>query len=208
MKNQVDKDHYRFSTYVSKRRWASMWHQLDEVLSLDPEAVLEIGPGPGIFKALASTFGVKVETLDIDPDLKPDHIGSAEDMPFDDDSYDVVCAFQMLEHVPYETSLNILSEMSRVAKRYIVISLPDARPAWPYSLHIPTKGDLKLIVPCPNIASKEHSFDGQHYWEINKKHYALRKVMSDFLDATNANITRSFRVKEFPYHRFFVLAHD
>lgn len=208
MKKQVDKNHYRFSTYVGKRRWASIWHQLDEVLSLDPEEVLEIGPGPGIFKALASAFGVRVETLDIDPDLRPDHLGSAEDMPFDDDSYDIVCAFQMLEHVPYQISLKILREMSRVARRHIVISLPDARPAWPYSFHIPAKGDLKFIVPFPRIALREHFFDGEHYWEVNKKGHSLKKVISDLVTASNANLTKTFRVKELPYHRFFILAHD
>lgn len=206
MKKQVDKDHYRFSTYVGKRRWTSIWHQLDEVLSLEPETVLEIGPGPGVFKAVASVFGVRVETLDIDPDLKPDHLGSADDMPLDDNSYDIVCAFQMLEHVPYRTSLKIFGEMSRVARRYIVISLPDSRPAWPYSLHIPAKGDLKFIVPLPRMALREHRFDGEHHWEVDKKGYALNNIIGDFIAASSAKSYKTFRVKEFPYHRFFVFS--
>lgn len=201
---QVEKEHYKFDRYVSKYRWASIWHQLDEVLALEPESVLEIGPGPGVFKALARLFEVRVESLDIDPELKPDYVAPADAMPFDNNSYDVVCAFQMLEHVTYEQALAVFAEMSRVAKYYIVISLPDARPGWPYALHIPKKGEVKFIIPRPWIGPKKHSFDGEHYWEINKKGYPLTKITEDLSCAGDVTLMRTYRVKENPYHRFFV----
>ena len=62
---QVESSHYAFSRYMDQRRWASIWHQLDEVLSLQPNKVLEIGAGAGIFKQVASCYGVFVESLDI-----------------------------------------------------------------------------------------------------------------------------------------------
>lgn len=46
MKNKVDKSHYEFGKYVRKRRWASMRHQLDEVVKLNPDRVLEAGSTP------------------------------------------------------------------------------------------------------------------------------------------------------------------
>lgn len=70
---QVNQEHYEFKKYVTKLRWISMWHQLDELMRLRPERVLEIGPGPGLLKATAAQFGVSVETLDLDADLNPDH---------------------------------------------------------------------------------------------------------------------------------------
>lgn len=124
---QEDKSHYTFSNYIAKSRWNSFWHQIDEIQKLAPETVLELGPGPGIFKAIATHLGIKVETLDIDPELKPDHVASVTEMPFPDGSYDVVCAFQMLEHLPYNVSLKAFREMVRVSKHYVVISLPDAK---------------------------------------------------------------------------------
>lgn len=210
MKKQVEASHYGFGTYVSKKRWASMWHQLDEVLSLKPETVLELGPGPGIFKALAKAFGVTVETVDIDPELKPDHRASILEMPFADNSYDLVCAFQMLEHLPYTNSLKAFSEMARVAKKHVVISLPDAQRVWRFWFHIPYLGDYHWHLPLMPGVRKKHLFKGEHYWEINKRGYALKKVLADFSESASISkkikLLHTYRVTELPYHRFFVFA--
>jgi len=146
---QVDKSHYRFSKYVHKKRWLSIWHQLDEVLSLEPQTVLELGPGPGLFKTLAGHFGIRVETVDLDPELEPDYVASATDLPMENDSYDCVCAFQMLEHLPYDQSIKAFDEMARVAKDHVVISLPDAKAVWVYMLHIPKLGRKTIHIPRP-----------------------------------------------------------
>lgn len=206
MDKQVDKSHYMFQSYLDKLRWASIWHQVDEVLRLKPGSVLEIGPGPGIFKAVVSLFDVSVETLDIDPELHPDHVGSAESMPFKDNSYDIVCAFQVLEHVPFNTSLRVFSQMCRVAKRHVVISLPDARPAWPYSLYIPKLGRVRFLIPRPWTGPKDHVFRGEHYWEVNKKGYSMSRVTSELCQSGHSVLQKSFRVPEYPYHRFFVFS--
>lgn len=205
MKKQVHKSHYAFGKYVQKRRWSSMWHQLDEVIKLAPDDVLEVGPGPGIFKANATTLGFNVETVDIDPELTPDYVTSVFDMPFDDGSYDVVCAFQMLEHLPWEDSKRAFKEMVRVARKGLVISLPDAAVRWPISIHIPRIGPVKFSMPKPRIRAQEHEFDGEHYWEINKHGYPLNRVETEFFGVPGVQIEKTYRVHENPYHRFFVL---
>lgn len=200
---QVDKSHYVFKQYMHKPRWISLWHQLDEIHNLNPSNVLEVGPGPGLLKSVAAAFGLTVETLDIDPDLKPDHVASATKMPFSDSTYDVVCAFQMLEHLKYESSLDVFGEMVRVSKRYLVISLPDARPTWRYQVHIPKYGSYDLLMQRPLFRAQVHKFDGEHYWEINKIGYPLQKIMVDF--TKGVRLLKTYRVRENPYHRFFVL---
>lgn len=200
---QVDKTHYEFSSYVNKKRWASIWHQLDEVIGLEPDTLLELGPGPGLFKALAGHLGIKVETLDLDPELAPDYVASATELPFEDNSYDCVCAFQMLEHLPYEQSLRAFGEMIRVAGKNVVISLPDAKAVWSYIVHIPKCGRRVFHFPWPRIKKPVHRFDGEHYWEINKQGYPLQKITADF-ENSNARLLRTFRVEENPYHRFFI----
>ncbi len=201
---QVNKEHYEFNRYMDKKRWMSVWHQLDEVLALSPHSVLEIGPGPGLFKAAAKIFGLQVETMDLDPELQPNHVGSATSMPFENDLYDVVCAFQMLEHLPFDQSQKALAEMARVARNHVVISLPDAKPVWRYIFYVPKLGEQQILVPRPLIKNPEHKFDGEHYWEINKAGFELEYVISEFAKYSNLSLKKTYRVKENPYHRFFV----
>jgi len=204
LEKQVVKSLRQFRVYMSKQRWLSLWHQLDEVFALNPSSILEVGPWRGVFKTLATHFGVAVETLDINPGFNPDHVASVRELPFEDNCFDCVCAFQMLEHLPYEQSLEAFSEMVRVAKDHVVISLPDAKPMWTYSLHIPIVGRQKIIhLPAPlRRRHKKHKFEG-HHWEINKKGFPLKKIIEDFT-RQNVKMMKTYRVNEFSYHRFFV----
>ena len=112
---QVGNAHYEFPKYVSKKRWISYWHQFDEIFKHKPTNVLEIGIGSGIIKVLCELFSVDIKTIDIDQDLKPDYIASVLDLPFDDDSFDLVVCFQVLEHIRYEEFSKALSELHRAA---------------------------------------------------------------------------------------------
>lgn len=203
MIKQVNKTHYEFSKYMDKKRWVSLWHQIDQVLKLKPQKVLEIGPGPGLFKLITSATGISVETLDIDPELNPDYVASVFNMPFENKSFDVVCAFQMLEHLPFDKSLKAFQEMTRVARLGIIISLPDARTLWPVSFHLPKVGVISFFIPRPRLRSKVHVFDGEHYWEINKRGFPLKKIINKFA-TSEFTLKETFRVTENPYHRFFI----
>lgn len=205
MQKQVDRSHYLFQKYMSKQRWASLWHQLDEVTTLAPDSVLEIGPGTGLFKAAAKALGLDVKTLDIDPELAPDYVASATAIPLPDRSVAVACAFQVLEHMPFETSMRALSEMCRVAKKAVVISLPDVKTCWPSTVSVPRLGEFKFVIPRPFFTPREHAFDGEHYWEINKKGYALDRIDDEISRVASGFATSSYRVHENPYHRFFIL---
>ena len=201
----MNKDHYEFNKYITKGRWISYYHQLDEVIKLSPASVLEIGGSTGFFKTMANIFNIQVETVDIDPDLNPDHVASVLALPFEDSSYDLVAAFQVLEHLPYKSFEIALSEIKRVAKNNVVISLPDARSIWRYSFHIPKLGMRNICIEPPIISPEIFKFDGEHYWEINKKDYPLERINKAFSNQ-GLNLDRSYRVPEHPYHRFFIFS--
>lgn len=206
MEKQVEVKHYRFGNYMQLPRWASLWHQLHEVAALHAKTVLEIGPGPGYFKVVAACLGIHVETADLDPDLKPDHVASVTDLPLPDNSYDATCAFQVLEHLPFDAALVALDELARVARTHVVISLPDSRRTWRFLLHLPKLGEQRILLKRPQVSAPVHAFDGEHYWEISKRGYELEKVTASFLKSGRLRLERTFRPFENPNHRFFIFA--
>ncbi|WP_075185845.1 class I SAM-dependent methyltransferase [Teredinibacter haidensis] len=199
---QVEKCHYEFGRYFHKKRWISVWHQISEVLEKSPSCVLDVGPGAGVLAALLKLQNIKVETADIDPDLNPSILLSSAKIPVDDNRYDCVCAFQVLEHLPYDEALSLFREMVRVSKSQIVISLPDAKKVYRVLLDFPFIDNFSVFIPRPRFGQRKNKFDGEHYWEVNREGFSLGKVVSDL--SANAELLKTYRVPENPHHRFFI----
>lgn len=67
----------------------------------------------------------QVELVDVDPsEVEGLILGSGAQLPFKDDSFDVVAAFDTLEHVPPALRDAFVSECGRVAKRYVMLAGP------------------------------------------------------------------------------------
>jgi ubiquinone/menaquinone biosynthesis C-methylase UbiE len=215
MRRQVDASHYDFMKYVDKSRWNSFYHQIDEIVSKKPASVLEVGVGTGFTRAVLKALGcMRYESMDVADDLAPDHVGSVAEMPFDDRQYDVVGCFQVLEHLPYADFEKALCEMCRVAREAVIISLPDAGAVWQIALPRLFRGNcMKKIVEermygRPFAKAIVHAFDGEHYWEINKKGYEFKKILARIKEAAGKSgyaVEKEYRVWENPYHHFFVL---
>ena len=109
-----------------------------------------------------------------------------------------------VEHLPFDQSLDAFRELVRVAGKAVVISLPDAATCWPMSIHVPKIGSVQFLVPKPRLVAPKHEFDGEHYWEVNKEGYPLKRVKRDLLDCGLVRLVKTFRVHENSYHRFFV----
>ena len=71
---------------------------------------------------------MEVTTVDIDPALGPDVVGSVTRLPFDDDAFDVALCCEVLEHLPWDEAEAALQEVSRVVSRGAVVSVPDVTP--------------------------------------------------------------------------------
>lgn len=204
LKKQVDKKHYDFSSYYTKARWCSIWHQVDEVNRFQPESVLEVGGGLGVFKQTMACFGVPVTVVDVAEDLNPDIVGSVIDLPIRDNSFDVACAFQVLEHLPFEKFVPALKELKRVAKKGVVISVPDAKPIYSSQVMLPRYGKRQFWIPRPFAKEIPLPVNGEHHWELNRKGYEIDKVM-DVITSQDYKIKSQYRVPENAYHHFFVL---
>lgn len=200
---QVAEGHYAGPGYDSQRRFASYWHQLHELLALEPESILEVGKGSGFLSGYLAKLEQPAWTVDIDSRLAPDVVGSALELPFRDGGFDAVACFQVLEHLPYERFPVALAELHRVARRYVVLSLPNARRVYKLLLEVPKLGEFKLLIPLPHIP-KRHRFKGQHYWEIGKQGYPLRDLLSRMRES-GFRVCGQYRIFEHPYHHMFIL---
>ncbi|HYF12898.1 MAG TPA: class I SAM-dependent methyltransferase [Candidatus Paceibacterota bacterium] len=199
---QIDKKGYEFARYGFEERFTSYYWQLREVLGLKPTSILEIGVGDGVFGNFVKTnTDIAYTSLDIAPDLGPDIVGSVTHIPKPDKSVDVACAFEVLEHIPFEKFDQAVGELARVARTHVVLSLPHFGPPVSFSLKIPFLPHVRISLKVP--FPKEHVFNGQHYWEIGKKGYSpsrIRKVLEK-----HGRLERDFVPFGSTYHHFFVV---
>jgi len=201
---QVSANHYVARRYDAKERFASYWHQIDEIVKLQPRTVLEIGIGTGLLSWSLRKRGINVTTIDIAADLQPDCVGSIVRLPFATSSFDVIACFQVLEHLRFEVFLQAVQEIQRVAKSSAVISLPDVSRIYRLFLQFPRLGEFRKFISVPYLKPPEHRFDGEHWWEIGRAGFPLKRVEQQ-IAVSGFRIETSYRVFEHPYHRFFIL---
>lgn len=204
MKLQVNSNHYFNESYDSKKRFISYWHQINEIISLNPREGLEIGIGNGFVRNYLKEKGVKIKTLDIDKKLNPDAAGSVLEIPFIDESFEVVACYEVLEHLPYNEFPKALKEIHRVSRKHAVLSLPDVTTVYRINIELPRIRPIKRLINHPFHRPARHVFDGEHYWEIGKASYPLKRVELDII-RSGLKIIKTYRIFEFYYHRFFVL---
>ncbi len=198
---QVAKDAYTFERYVGIDRWSSYYYQLQEILAQNPKSVLEIGVGDRIIGTVLKASGVSYTSADVAEDLSPDIVADVTALPFAENSFDVVCAFEVLEHLPFEQFERALSELARVSRRVVLLSLPHFGPSLRLEFKVPFIPRVRLAwkVPYPQV----HIFDGQHYWEIGKRGFPVRRIRNILL--RQFQIENEFVPFENQYHHFFVL---
>ena len=198
---QVNREAYSFGSYTDLARWASYHYQIDEVLIVSPRTVLEIGGGDGVLRSyLKENTDIAYTSVDTADDLIPDVVGSVLKLPFADASFDLVCAFEVLEHLPFEQFEIALKEIARVSKTDIMISLPHFGPQIKFSLKVPFLREFRWSCKIP--FPKEHLFNGQHYWEIGKKGFSYGKIVD--LLSEHLDVMRHYVPFENGYHHFFI----
>ncbi|MFZ2500792.1 MAG: class I SAM-dependent methyltransferase [Minisyncoccia bacterium] len=199
---QVEKSHYHFDKYAFEGRFVSYYWQLKEVLDLNPSSILEVGVGDRVFgDFIKNNTNVSYTSVDVAGDLHPDIVGSVLALPFADKAFDVACAFEVLEHVPFDQFDRAVAELCRVARTHVVISVPHFGPMFAFSLKIPFVPQIRVAWKMP--FSKKHIFNGQHHWEVGKKGYPISLIRNK-LSAQGA-LVRDFVPFGNSYHHFFVI---
>lgn len=190
--------------YDSKRRFASYWHQIREVLERHPMNLLEIGVGSGFVNRYLRDREIHVTSVDFDASLSPDIVGDVRKLTFADNTYDISIAYEVLEHIPYEDALKAIGELARVSQRYVLVSLPDATRVFCLAISLPGVGIVRKLLSVPIFPRVHVMTKGGHYWEIGKRGYPLSRIKMD-IERVGLTIEKTYRVFENPYHRFFIL---
>ncbi|MCL1827148.1 MAG: methyltransferase domain-containing protein [Candidatus Cloacimonetes bacterium] len=188
IKSQVNDDHKQeaFLTYFNEKRWSSLYSQIKEILTINPKSILDIGVAYKVVSAIINNLpDITYKTLDYSVSFNPDYVASVTNMPISDNEFDVVCAFQVLEHLPFDEFRYALSEMMRVAKKRVLISLPHS--------------------------SGTHTFNGEHYWEIGKVGYEESWVLDYINKIAKLNgytLISEYLQKDNTYHHFFIFENN
>lgn len=210
MEPQVKETHYFRKKYDDLGRFISYFYQVHtaQEYSKKGEKILEIGKGSGFFADYLKKLGCDVTTCDFDKNLSPDIVADIRSLPIKDASFYLVTAFEVLEHIPYEDLPKALSELKRVSKKYVVISLPYRSTGWEWVLKFPgirtifKKPFLSFFLRLP-LRFGGIEVSGQHYWEIDFWKYSLGKIRK--LLEGNFRILKEIRPVLSHYHLFFVL---
>ncbi len=201
---QVGEGFYDFDTYMTRERWQSYWYQLRAVAGYKPQSVLEIGCGTGATTQMLRRMGIDVTTFDFDASLKPDISGDVREIEAltGTGAFDLVCAFQVLEHIPYADFAPTLAQLGRVARRNVVISLPH----WGYPVELRgmfLKKRFSLAFARKLTRPMDWKFDGQHHWELGTKGHSLAEVRRAV--AGQMPILKEYFCADYSYHYFFEL---
>ncbi|NDY74430.1 hypothetical protein DO021_21370 [Desulfobacter hydrogenophilus] len=214
---QVKSEHYQ-KNYITADRFQLYNSIVQACLKYECNEILEIGIGQGIVSHTLKFVGKKMYCADFDLNLNPDVSMDIRQLPFKNDSFDMIIASQVLEHIPFGDFKKSLVELRDCSKKYVIISVPYNQHFLSFRIdlkinkYLRFRGQLnrflKRIFPA-NIylglpqTHRHFKFDGEHYWEIGYKEFPLIKVKNVINECFK--ILDDFRVELSPYHYIFIL---
>lgn len=202
----MPKSKYKKSYDGGPDRFMSYFWQIYITRNLEPEKILEIGIGNKTVNTYLKNQNYDVTSLDIDRELNPDFIGDIRKMPFNKGEFDTIIACEILEHLPWDDFEKSLSELHRVTRKNVIISIPYStidmavifKPHLSRKMHKVFNHTFRIP-----LFFKEHEYDGEHYWEMGKRGYSKKKIKN--IINKHFNILKETSPWIMPYHYFFVL---
>lgn len=126
-------DQHVADTYLSNAAEKERTERLISLIPPEVESVLDVGAGFGVFLHEAlKRRELRAEGVDVSKEkmnwglsrgLKL-QFASAHKLPYSDRSFDLIGCSEVLEHLTWGVYEQALTELSRVADRYILISVP------------------------------------------------------------------------------------
>jgi hypothetical protein len=204
--------------FLSKAHGESYLSQMRSIIRLkDVKRIFEVGPGEGFCANNLRNLGYVYHTLDFEGVHKPTI--KADFQSFDPkkitQKYDLTCAFQVLEHFPYDEFTKHIKKLSELSKKYVLISLPYSCKGFSISLNIQYGQNMRLMrrfdfYVRTNLPNRKYRPEYKkefpwavHYWEIGRKGFRLKKVLGD-IESCGFKIEKKFHSQN-PYHYFILI---
>ena len=210
---------------LEARRFSSTQIQLTSVTDLGDSvrSVLEIGPGNGYFSTILSTLGYAIKTADIKKRTNPDYLGDFRDIEIDK-TFDLIAAFEMLQHVPPSDLPRTIKKIANITNRYVLISVPARVHRLSIGIEVPRmfapsrlgmqsirgKHSFSINWEWPRGADLDKSswearddYWNPHYWEIGRKSFP-RSRLFDYIKAAGLKIIWHKYNPQHTHHMFLL----
>ncbi len=211
---------------LEERRFSSARLQMISVTELGSSvsSILEVGPGHGFFSSTAADLGYKVKTADIKGWSNPDYFGDFREIEIPE-QFDLVAAFEMLQHIPYQELTSTLRKLASLSNRYVLISVPAHVHRFELTLEFPgfltprrlglgwLRGRHSLsfkwerprrVGPSKSGWQGREDYWNPHYWEVGRKGFPKSRFLKD-IESSGLRIMWSKYNPGFDHH-LFVLA--
>ncbi len=132
--NILKDDHFQTATDLNLKSLSVI---LENIVG---ETVLDVGCGKGFLsRKIYAKYKIDVTGIDIIVPQNDNEIkylkGEAENIPFEDKTFDTVVCSHTLEHIPF--ILKAINEIRRVAKKRIILVVPREREyKYTFNLHV------------------------------------------------------------------------
>lgn len=136
------------------------------------DRILEIGIGTGLLSDMLKKRGWKMKTLDIDEHKEPDYCVNALDFDYKVHHIDTVLAFEIFEHIPFETFKKVIRKISDSDVKAVYFSLPwNEVKAFGMSVKLPKFKEFSRSI----WLSRNNITTHAHFWELSKKDRQLKE---------------------------------
>lgn len=107
-------------------RFIHYFQQIQFILCLKPKRMLEIGPGDYTVTDFLRRKGFAVDTLDNDPLLRPDYLGDIRQPLQVKQTYDLIVAAEVFEHMNFKWLPTVLENLKAVLEPggHLLVSVP------------------------------------------------------------------------------------
>ncbi len=118
---------YYWESLNNFESYISYLNQIKTIYELKPKTVLEIGVGNKLTYNHLKQIGIDVVSLDINQKLNPNYIGDIRQLTFESNFFDLICAFEVLEHLPFSDLEKALQELKIFkSKKYPLKTIKEA----------------------------------------------------------------------------------